>query len=1091
MRSYITAAQVEQARRAYPVRWTPIAQDTYRRTYSRIKPDGSQEDWYETCARVVNGNCSFVDDRFIEPDEPEKLYRMMLQMKLLPGGRHLWVTGALTSKVYLANCHCADFTEQFSEHFEYVFSRLMEGGGVGANYSVRYVNSRAGNKPWVVWRRVHVHILLRPQHPDQDRILLLEPNDSAAPAGVDDQGRPFTTLRHLVSRKYSADWSGNGSRLTAQNRSELIEQLHRQLAMEDCQLVYLQVEDSREGWALALSALLECFVAPHGPDELDFIFDLNLIREFGAPLRTFGGTASGPGALALLLTRIAGLLNSRQGHPVSSLDAMLIDHYIACCVVAGGARRSARMAMKYWQDPDIMEFIRIKRPVPYGERELFYPHHTTNISVVVDHKFLRAVKRGHPAALQVLDAVIDGMLTGRGEPGLINASKCAEGEAPGTEFYSTNPCVTEDTLVLTEHGILPVSHLTDQPFSILYGGQPYRCEGFFATGRKPVYEVVTEEGTSLQATADHRLLVYGSEPSPYEEEAQLDWKSVQELRPGDLVAVQGTLVPSVRESVSELMDLLDRHGSESSDGDAYFVWIADRDAGRYWKRVLNLLGIRSRLVYREAVDAWSLRIDKADLKWLRRVFRQAPAGWSLSQATTQWAERVREVRYVGELPVYDCTVEQVHCYLSNGLVSHNCGEIAFVRYPDMRAFDVCNLGHVNLAQIQDAQEMEEAFRLMTRFLIRATFAPQSDEKMTRSIERNRRIGVGFLGYHTWLVLHGIRYSEAPESEFVRNSLKRWYSVVREEARRYCSQLRIPECIKVTAIAPTGTVGTMASVSTGIQPVFAPFYLRRVEYNANDDLIATRFALELLDRVGSSYSHEERELVRHALQELAQSAPETPNLSWVLESLQSLLPASLGARFAQDAVETLRDSVKAVAVLLRLVAARSDLGLTAEDERLLRLPIQPHPAKASHYIASYLVVDSTTKMLVSRLLERGEAGSESEAMQMAAELVESQYELEPRHFLANLRMAQELFADNCISITINVDPERITPEQLRAQILEYLPHLKGVTVMPVYRAEDAPLQAVSAEEMQVLVAQGVPLSEESQQEECATGACPVR
>jgi hypothetical protein len=61
---------------------------------------------------------------------------------------------------------------------------------------------------------------------------------------------------------------------------------------------------------------------------------------------------------------------------LSALDAMDIDHAIARCVVAGNVRRSARMSIKHWLDPDILDFIGCKADTG--------AHWSTNISVEVD-----------------------------------------------------------------------------------------------------------------------------------------------------------------------------------------------------------------------------------------------------------------------------------------------------------------------------------------------------------------------------------------------------------------------------------------------------------------------------------------------------------------------------------------------------------------------------------------------------------------------------------------------------------------------------------------------------------------------------------
>ncbi|WP_408626339.1 hypothetical protein, partial [Klebsiella pneumoniae] len=58
MIEYITTEHIEDARKKNLLRFGPIGEQVYKRTYSRKKVDGTQEDWYETAARVVNGNCN-------------------------------------------------------------------------------------------------------------------------------------------------------------------------------------------------------------------------------------------------------------------------------------------------------------------------------------------------------------------------------------------------------------------------------------------------------------------------------------------------------------------------------------------------------------------------------------------------------------------------------------------------------------------------------------------------------------------------------------------------------------------------------------------------------------------------------------------------------------------------------------------------------------------------------------------------------------------------------------------------------------------------------------------------------------------------
>ena len=117
----------------------------------------------------------------------------------------------------------------------------------------------------------------------------------------------------------------------------------------------VKVDDSREGWVDALRLILD--TAENGGGEV--ALDVSDVRPRGSVIHGFGGTASGPGPLVQMLRDVTEIINGCTG-PLSSLDAMDIDHAIAKCVVAGNVRRSARMSIKHWADPDILDFINCK-----------------------------------------------------------------------------------------------------------------------------------------------------------------------------------------------------------------------------------------------------------------------------------------------------------------------------------------------------------------------------------------------------------------------------------------------------------------------------------------------------------------------------------------------------------------------------------------------------------------------------------------------------------------------------------------------------------------------------------------------------------
>ena len=138
--------------------------------------------------------------------------------------------------------------------------------------------------------------------------------------------------------------------------------------------------------------------------------------------------------------------------------------------------------------------------------------------------------------------------------------------------------------------------------------------------------------------------------------------------------------------------------------------------------------------------------------------------------------------------------------------------------------DVCNLGSLNFARIDDLNQLREVVALATKFLLCGTLRAQLPyDKVYKVREKNRRLGLGLMGLHEWLIQRGGRYETTPE-------LHRWLKVYEAEsdkiARDFADELSISRPVAVRAVAPTGTIGILGGTSTGIEPIFAVAYKRR-------------------------------------------------------------------------------------------------------------------------------------------------------------------------------------------------------------------------------------------------------------------------
>ena len=138
--------------------------------------------------------------------------------------------------------------------------------------------------------------------------------------------------------------------------------------------------------------------------------------------------------------------------------------------------------------------------------------------------------------------------------------------------------------------------------------------------------------------------------------------------------------------------------------------------------------------------------------------------------------------------------------------------------------DVCNLGSLNLSRITCINEFADVVKLGTLFLLCGTLKADVPYEGVRKVrEKNRRLGLGLMGVHEWLLQRGYIYDVVPE-------LHKWLVVYRgvsaQTSKAGAAALSISEPVANRAIAPTGTIGLIAGTTTGIEPIYAVAFKRR-------------------------------------------------------------------------------------------------------------------------------------------------------------------------------------------------------------------------------------------------------------------------
>ena len=105
------------------------------------------------------------------------------------------------------------------------------------------------------------------------------------------------------------------------------------------------VKDSKEGWAKALRQMIALLYSGEIPT-----WDVSKVRPSGAPLKTFGGRASGPAPLVDLFNFVIKTFKDAQNRKLSSLECHDIMCKIGEVVVVGGVRRSAMISLSNLSD---------------------------------------------------------------------------------------------------------------------------------------------------------------------------------------------------------------------------------------------------------------------------------------------------------------------------------------------------------------------------------------------------------------------------------------------------------------------------------------------------------------------------------------------------------------------------------------------------------------------------------------------------------------------------------------------------------------------------------------------------------------------
>lgn len=137
--------------------------------------------------------------------------------------------------------------------------------------------------------------------------------------------------------------------------------------------------------------------------------------------------------------------------------------------------------------------------------------------------------------------------------------------------------------------------------------------------------------------------------------------------------------------------------------------------------------------------------------------------------------------------------------------------------------DICNLGSINMARITSLEQMKAAVEAGIAFLLAGTvYSDVPFAKVDTIRTKNRRLGLGLMGIHEWLLLNGKKYGADAELD----KYLEIFATSTKVAAGYANKWDLSAPVKTRAIAPNGTIGIVAETTTGIEPIFCVAFKRR-------------------------------------------------------------------------------------------------------------------------------------------------------------------------------------------------------------------------------------------------------------------------
>lgn len=174
--------------------------------------------------------------------------------------------------------------------------------------------------------------------------------------------------------------------------------------------------------------------------------------------------------------------------------------------------------------------------------------------------------------------------------------------------------------------------------------------------------------------------------------------------------------------------------------------------------------------------------------------------------------------------VFDITVhDDTHTFLMETGITGNCAE------QGLESHECCNLVETFVANHDTPQEYYDTLKYAYLFAKSVTLLPTHCEKTNQIMLQNRRIGCSQSGIQQAIKKFGIQ-------KYLTEFCDKGYQVIDNWDHIYSRWLGIPTSIKMTTVKPSGTVSILAGATPGVHCTHSEYYLRTIRIAANSPLV---------------------------------------------------------------------------------------------------------------------------------------------------------------------------------------------------------------------------------------------------------------